>query len=102
MNTHRTLSHTINQYKKDGYELEFLFKNDRLMLPHQRLAYDVADLTIIAEERFEGLTSPSDASIYFALMTIDGHKGYITTGYGPTANTELIDFLAQCKVEPQL
>ncbi len=102
MYTQRTLIHTINKYRNEGYNAEFTFKNDLLVLPDERQNYRADQVTIIEEERFEGMTNPGDASIFFALETRDGHKGYITTGYGPTANDDLINFLAEAKTSPQL
>lgn len=43
--------------------------------------------------RHEGLSDPSDASILFLIECKDGTKGCLSSAYGISADTDLIEFV---------
>ena len=90
----KTLISTIDHYKELGYRIPLEYVDNQLQNPQNGRRYQTNDVTIVAEERFEGMSNPSDSSIFCAISAIDGSKGYIVSTYGPLANAGLMQYLS--------
>lgn len=83
----------INKYKKLGYTDSYRFIDGKLRSTNGKKNYRATDIFIINEHRYEGMSNPSDMSLLYVLETSDGNKGTLLTGYGPSANIELYEFI---------
>ena len=83
----------IETYQKNGYTSNFKFVEDALIDLDTKLKYDVTSVKIDEENRFEGMSNPSDMSILYALSMQDGTKGTLLVAYGPTADADLAHFM---------
>lgn len=87
-----TLLYSINEGKRDGYTEEFSFKNGKMRLDDH--SFTAQEILIEKMKRFEGMTNPADAMVYYRLST-SGRKGYFISAYGPDANHEALSFLTE-------
>ena len=74
-----TLVHSINSGKAIGYSEEFTFKKDKMVIDN--LSFSPNEIVIDKMKRFEGMTNPADAMIYYQLSTLSGKKGYFVSAY---------------------
>ncbi len=96
MNEMKTISQRIKELKSEGYTEDFYFEDGTLNSENSR--FKAADIEKIVEFRFEGKSNPDDLSILYQIITLDGTKGTIVDGFGPTGDPELAQFLL--KAEP--
>ena len=83
----------IKSYENLGYTDSYRFINNQLRSTKTDTNYTPKEITIVKEHRYEGMSNPSDMSLLYVIETADGGKGTLLTGYGPSANTELYEFL---------
>ncbi len=83
----------IKSYEKLGYTDSYRFIKGELRSTKSDKAYAAKDITIVKEHRYEGMSNPSDMSLLYVMETNDGGKGTLLTGYGPSADAELYEFL---------
>ncbi|AMR28335.1 hypothetical protein A0257_15385 [Hymenobacter psoromatis] len=81
----------------EGYTHDFVVKDGRLTTMDNDSArtYLPEDVTVVDYFRFEGESSPDDASILYAIETADGAKGTISSAYGVYANGDVDQFILQ-------
>ena len=82
----------IKNYQDKGYRICYYFDGKYLIDTLSKKKYTPKDIFIVAENRFEGISNPSDMSILYVLTTADGSKGTILVGFGPSADLELSEF----------
>jgi hypothetical protein len=82
----------IRAYEDKGYDSNFHLKNGRLVNNKTKKEYNPKDVYIKAENRYEGMSNPSDMSILYAIETNKGEKGTFLVGYGPTADLDTAEF----------
>ena len=93
MKQYRTLSETINDLKKRGYNEDLNLKATCIECPGRNLQLNPEDFTINEFYRFEGMSNPSDNSIVYAISSKAGIKGVLVDAYGVYAdnlNDEMI------------
>lgn len=83
----------IKQYEELGYTDSYRLVEENLRSLKTEKEYQPADITIVKEHRYEGMSNPSDMSILYVLRTSDGGQGTLLTGYGPNADTNLYEFI---------
>jgi len=57
-----------------------------------------SEVKIVNFYRFEGDSNPDDNSILYAIKTVNGEKGTLTDGYGPTSDAQVTTFLKEVEV----
>jgi len=93
----RTLLEDIEAAKENGYKEEFIFKENKITGRNNKKSYNIDDCTLMEYCVHEGLSDPSDQSILFLILCMDGTKGCLSSSYGTYANTDLIEFTMALK-----
>lgn len=73
-----------DQYRMDGEQLENLNSKNR---------YFPKDVILMREQRYEGMSNPSDMSLLYVIQTTDGSKGTILASYGAEADNSIHEFM---------
>lgn len=91
-NNFDTLSQAVNFLTKSGYKEGFEAGNDKIIGNFSKKEYTPEELMIVDFYRFEGITSPSDQAVVFAIEANDGTKGTLIMTYSAehNQNVELI------------
>ena len=91
----KTLSACMNKLQADGFNSNFMIKENKLFVVDTDKTYLPEDVKIVNFYRFEGESDPSDSSILYAMETKDGLKGIIADAYGAYADKEVSKFIAE-------
>lgn len=97
--TDKTLTDAIYRLQKIGYNKDFKLVEDKLQCLQNKKLYTPDDMLILGNQRFEGLSNPSDMSALFVIECKDGTKGLIISSFGVYGDIALIDFLDKIKVK---
>jgi len=89
----KTLVEVLNDLKDQGYDADFNYINNSLMVLGSSDTYEAKDVIIREEFRFEGESNPADSSILYAIETTDNVKGTLVDSYGAQTHTSLEEFL---------
>lgn len=95
----KTLLEDINSARKEGFTIEFYFKNNKIYCRNSSLNYTGEQCYLVEYCRHEGMSDPSDSSILFLIECKDGSKGYLSSAYGIYADTDTIDFVLSLKLK---
>jgi hypothetical protein len=82
----------IKVYEEKGYISSFHFENGKLINNKTKKEYIPEDIFIVAENRYEGMSNPSDMSILYVFETNQNEKGTFLLAYGPTADFDTAEF----------
>ncbi|WP_027136666.1 hypothetical protein [Gaetbulibacter saemankumensis] len=82
----------IKIYKEKGYVSSFHMEKGKLVNNKTKKEYTPEDIYIVAENRYEGMSNPSDMSILYVIETNKNEKGTFLMGYGPTADLDTANF----------
>jgi hypothetical protein len=92
----RSLIMVEQKLVKDGFTEDFRVADGRLRpFSSETISYGPEDVTIVDFYRFEGESDPDDMSILYALECSDGTRGTISSAYGPTGDSDSLEFLKQ-------
>ncbi|MBV7440248.1 phosphoribosylpyrophosphate synthetase [Weeksellaceae bacterium TAE3-ERU29] len=80
-----TLSEAQNYFLKKGYTTQFDTKDGEIIAYGKDKNYQPKELLIIADFRFEGMTSPEDNMILYIIEANDGVKGTMVDSVGAEA-----------------
>lgn len=97
--TDKTLTEAINRLQKLGYNKDFKLVEDKLQCLQSKKMYTPQEMTILGNQRFEGMTNPSDMSALFVVECKDGAKGLVVSSFGVYGDVNLIEFLDKIKVK---
>lgn len=80
-----TVAEALDQFKKQGFSTDF-------RLEHEGIAwnggmYMPEELKIVDIYRYEGDSDPDEESSVYALVSREGVKGTLVTGYGISSET---------------
>lgn len=96
MKTFETLTEALNDLRKRGYLHDFNLHPEWIECPPLNLRLKPSDFHVDEVHRFEGMTSPDDSSILFAVATPEGIKGTLLDAYGvysETLNPQMLEHL---------
>lgn len=82
----------IKVYQEKGYTKSYRIVKDKLVNATSKKEYNPFNVHIVAEHRFEGISSPSDMSILYIIETKDGNKGTVLANYSPASDTAMAEF----------
>jgi len=85
----------IEAYRKKGYTASYQLEKGKLKDLETEKTFNVDEVTIDDQYRYEGMSNPDDLSILYAISTADGRKGTLLMPYGVKADVELTSFLNQ-------
>lgn len=92
-----TLSEAMNGLKEKGFTYEFDYKDSCLMGSGGK-EFNASQLKIVEIHRFEGMTSPDDSAILYAIDCSDGSKGLVVDAYGVYADPEKTAFMSDIEI----
>jgi len=98
MNTHPTVSATLNTLKEEGYVLDFNLKPDCIECKAPDMQLYPADFVIEKFYRFEGASDPDDSAIVYAISSKDGLKGTLVDAYGIYADSLTTEMIRKLKI----
>jgi hypothetical protein len=91
-----TVTEVIAALQADGYRSGFDIRGGKLWCDNCGEPHETAVAVIERVERFEGQSDPDDEAIVFAMVCPRcGGRGTLVAGYGPTADPESLDVVAQ-------
>jgi len=83
MKDYGTLSQAINKLKlEEGYDLDFNLLDEQIQDKTKNETYQLHEFKVDKIIRFEGMSSPDDNAILYAISTNNGRKGILIDGYG--------------------
>ncbi|HEY6531816.1 MAG TPA: hypothetical protein VIY72_05910 [Acidimicrobiales bacterium] len=81
--------------REDGYDIEFNLDDGHVRWEGGQASCSTADVVVERLYRFEGPSDPGDEMIVFGLRDpATGRLGYLSSGFGPAADPEVMDHLA--------
>ncbi len=83
MITYDTVSEATNGLRKRGFSIDFNLEENCLICQHGK--FNVDDFEISEVYRFEGNSDPSDEAVVYGIISLNGIKGVLVTGYGISA-----------------
>ncbi|MGN6180101.1 MAG: phosphoribosylpyrophosphate synthetase [Mucilaginibacter sp.] len=75
-----TITEAINELKSQGYTCDFILADNQLTADGK--SYAATDFEIVDLYRYEGNSDPGDEATVYALVSKNGTKGTLVTGYG--------------------
>ncbi len=85
----------IKEYQEKGFTDNFRIAKGKLISSETGQEFEPTDLMIMGENRFEGMSNPSDLSILYAIKAPDELKGTLLMAYGPNADISEHHFIEQ-------
>ena len=82
MKNYDTLIEALQDLKKRGYEIDFNLHSDGSRCHSGDLHLHPEDFEIREMYRFEGMSSPDDNSVVYAIESKTGLKGVLVDAYG--------------------
>ena len=87
MKTFDTLQEAIRQLKINGYENDFNLHPEWIECPPLKQTFKPEEFHVDEVHRFEGMTSPDDSAVLFAISSTTGAKGLLVDAYGAYAES---------------
>jgi len=87
MKSYETLSQAITALKREGYDQDFNLHPEWIECPALNAKLKPDEFHVDAVHRFEGMTSPDDSSVLYAIASKAGVKGLLVDAYGAYAES---------------
>ena len=88
----------INKLEAEGYTDQYKVEKGKLHDLTNDKKYKPKDVKAVNFFRFEGITSPEDMSILYAIETSDGRKGTLIDAYGLYADDNTGEFMQEVEI----
>ncbi|MEO8794300.1 MAG: phosphoribosylpyrophosphate synthetase [Daejeonella sp.] len=95
---YQNLLEAINDLRNRGYNYDYDYADSQLYCKTISMRFNPLDLRITEYYRFEGMTSPDDNSVLYAIESNDGHRGVLIDAYGAYADEYKSAFLKDIPV----
>ena len=82
MKNYDNLVDALQDLRKRGYILDFNLHGDSKRLIVNKIEMHPEDFVINEMYRFEGMSSPDDSSVIYAIESKEGYKGVLVDSYG--------------------
>jgi hypothetical protein len=82
MKTFETLTQTINSLKERGYTNDFNLHPEWIECSTLDMKLSPDEFHVDEVHRFEGMTSPDDSAVLYAIASTGGLKGVLVDAYG--------------------
>jgi hypothetical protein len=99
METFDTLSEAISGLKKTGYVNDFNIHPEWIECPPLRIKFAPDEFHVDQIHRFEGMTSPDDSSVLYAISSTSGVKGLLVDAYGAYAESISAGMINKLKID---
>ena len=86
MDTFETLSEAMMALKKSGYSEDFNLHADWIESSGGLVKFKPEEFHVDEVHRFEGMTSPDDSAVLYAVSTSRGVRGLLVDAYGAYAD----------------
>jgi hypothetical protein len=86
MDTFETLSEAMIALKKSGYDQDFNLHSEWIESSGGLVKFKPEEFHIDEVHRFEGMTSPDDSAVLYAISTSRGMRGLLVDAYGAYAD----------------
>ena len=97
MYAYDTVTEAVQGLKQRGYTIDFNLEPDRLVCDKTPLSLAPSDFEVAEVYRFEGNSDPADEAAVYGIVSTDGRKGLLVTGFGISAEgigEEMVEKLA--------
>ena len=87
MKTYGTVTEAMKALKLKGYNQDFNLHHEWIECPMLDLRLKPEEFHVDEVHRFEGMTSPDDSEVLFAISSTRGIKGLLIDAYGAYAES---------------
>ncbi len=95
---YQNLLEAVNDLRQRGYNYDFEYEDSQLCCKTINSRFNSQDLKITEYYRFEGMSSPDDNSVLYAIESNDRHRGILIDAYGAYADEYKSAFLKDIPV----
>src|SRR5690606_14898755 len=101
MKTYESLSVALNALKDKGYTQDFNLHPEWIECPPLKLRLAPEEFHVDEVHRFEGMTSPDDSSVLFAISSTSAVKGVLVDAYGVYAEAISPIMIQKLRIDSQ-
>ena len=99
MTAYDTLAEALDGLESRGYTIDFNLAFDHLKCVSTGVCLNPSQFEITEHHRFEGVSDPDDASVVYAVESIDGTmKGAIVSAYGVYSESMSEEMIRKLKI----
>ncbi|MFD1256648.1 phosphoribosylpyrophosphate synthetase [Mucilaginibacter terrae] len=88
-----TVTDAINILKQQGFTTDFNLAENHIKC--DAAAYSAEEFEILDVYRYEGNSDPADEATVYAIVSTEGVKGILVTGYGDNSDSISAQLLAK-------
>ncbi len=100
MKSYDTLQEAIKDLRKQGYQHDFNVEKDKIYCKTLKMYYKPKEFDIKETYRFEGMSSPDDNDVLYAIETSVGDKRIMVDAYGAYAESITPEMLQKLRHKP--
>src|ERR1043165_557293 len=97
MYSYDTVSQAVEGLKSRGFDLEFNL--EERFISCQESKFNPAEFEIVEAYRYEGNSDPGDEAVVYGIVSKNGKKGVLVTGYGVSSENISTDLLKKLKFQ---
>ena len=101
MKTYNTLTAAMEALRKKGYTQDFNLHHEWIECPRLDLRLKPEQFHVDEVHRFEGMTSPDDSDVLFAISTNMNVKGLLTDAYGAYSDSLSTEMINKLKIDSE-
>ena len=99
MKVYTTVTEAIKALKIQGYNQDFNLHHEWIECPSMDLRLKPEEFHVDEVHRFEGMTSPDDSEVLFAISSTRGVKGLLLDAYGVYASSMSPGMISKLKID---
>lgn len=100
MKQYNSIIEALENLKQRGFTYDFNIDEKKLCTPNKKDNYTSDEFKIVEVYRFEGMTSPSESSVVYAIQSKKHNlKGFLVNAYGMYADTHSTELVSKMQVE---
>lgn len=99
--TYSTLTEAISALQAKGYEHDFNLHEECIECQKLDLRFGPEEFHVDEIHRFEGMTSPDDSDVLFAIRSNGGVKGLLVDAYGTYSDSISPEMLGKLRIDSQ-
>lgn len=92
-NKYDTLTDASEKLRERGYTANFRVNKDEKLTDDDGLEFKPSEVMLDEFHRFEGISSPADSTIIYAVRTKSGIKGTVVDSFGADGSAITSDFM---------
>ncbi len=99
MTTYTTLTEAMKSLKAQGYSEDFNLHHEWIECPSLDMRLKPEEFHVDEVHRFEGMTSPDDSEILFAISSTSGVKGLLVDAYGVYSESMSTEMIKKLRID---